>query len=117
MATFTSHVLDAVSGQSVVGIRFTGSRLRSSGVPEALFDVRADDEGRISVPLDLSAADPGDRYEIVIHHGEHFADQALPATRQVMREIVLRIEMPDADRRYHIPLIVSPHSYSTWWSA
>jgi 5-hydroxyisourate hydrolase len=35
----------------------------------------------------------------------------------IMREIVLRFEMPDPSAQYHMPVILSPNSYSAWWSS
>jgi 5-hydroxyisourate hydrolase len=34
-----------------------------------------------------------------------------------MTEIVLRFAMPDPASRYHMPVILSPHGYSVWWSS
>jgi 5-hydroxyisourate hydrolase len=35
----------------------------------------------------------------------------------ILDEIVIRFAMPDADAKYHIPIIMSPNSYSCWWSS
>jgi 5-hydroxyisourate hydrolase len=35
---------------------------------------------------------------------------------QIMDEVVVRFVMTDAAARYHIPVILSPNSYSIWWS-
>ena len=69
-------------------------------------------EFRIAVEIEVPG-DPALRYEVVFHSGEHFgAPEGV-----IMSSVVLHIHMPDASRRYHIPMILAPHSYSTWWSA
>ncbi|MBT6099676.1 MAG: hypothetical protein HOH05_15115, partial [Marinovum sp.] len=35
---------------------------------------------------------------------------------QIMDQIVIRFSMPNPDGKYHIPVIISPNSYSVWWS-
>ena len=35
---------------------------------------------------------------------------------RIMPEVVFRLRLPDPDARYHVPVIVSPHGYSVWWS-
>jgi len=36
---------------------------------------------------------------------------------QILEEIVIRFTMLDPEARYHIPVIMSPNSYSCWWSS
>ena len=33
-----------------------------------------------------------------------------------LSSFVFRLRLPDPDARYHVPVIVSPHGYSVWWS-
>ena len=35
---------------------------------------------------------------------------------QIMDQIVIRFSMLNPDGKYHIPVIISPNSYSVWWS-
>ena len=34
----------------------------------------------------------------------------------VVEEVVIRFKMPNKIQKYHFPIILSPNSYSTWWS-
>ena len=110
MVVISSHILDSVSGKSAQGIRCQLFRLRQDE-RQAVFDVRADDEGRISESVVLEAADIGADFELVMHAADYFG-----ATNAVLPCVVLRLVIHEDERRYHLPVMLSPHSYSTWWS-
>lgn len=110
MATVSSHILDSVSGKSAAGIRcqlfcLVGESRR------VVFDVPADAEGRISEAVAVDADDLGSEFELVMHAADYFG-----ATDAVVRCVVIRLVIDDDDRRYHMPVMLAPHSYSTWWS-
>ncbi|MFZ9038416.1 MAG: hydroxyisourate hydrolase [Gammaproteobacteria bacterium] len=115
MATVSSHVLDSVSGKSAAGIRAQLFRLDGAD-RQLLFDVAADGEGRIAENIELDEADCGAEFELVFHGGDYFAAQSL-AQDSMVRSVVIRFSMNDDQRRYHLPLMLSPHSYATWWSS
>ncbi|MDE2610259.1 MAG: hydroxyisourate hydrolase, partial [Burkholderiales bacterium] len=72
-------------------------------------------DGRCDKPL-LEGGEflPGE-YELVFHAGDYFAAQGvdLPSPRFVDR-VVLRFGIADTQQHYHVPLLVSPWSYSTY---
>ena len=59
----------------------------------------------------VDAGDLGCEFELVMHAADY-----LGATDAVVRCVVIRLVIDDASRRYHMPVMLSPHSYSTWWS-
>ena len=110
MATVSSHILDSVTGKSAAGIRCQLFRL-SGDTRQTVFDVYADAEGRIGETVDMDTDDPGSEFELVMHAAEYFnADNATISC------VVIRFSIDDANRRYHMPVMLAPHSYSTWWS-
>lgn len=125
MATVSSHVLDAVRGCSAVGMRVVLQRIEevvsaksgSSAIAvhkNTEFDVIANDEGRIIETVTINAAAS---YELVFYASDYFNMQGLGLKgRQIVDQAVVRLSLPDPDERYHIPIILSPHSYSLWWS-
>ncbi len=114
MATVSSHVLDSVIGTHAGGIRVACYQRAANGQTTPLFDVIATEEGRISETVNVQA---GAEYELVFHSAEYYRHMVLPDDGyQVLKTIVVRIEMPDHDAKYHLPIMLSPHSYSVWWS-
>ena len=117
MATVSSHILDSVNGGCATGIRVELYRISAESEKDLLFDTLADAEGRIVESVDISDANSEIEYELVFHSAEYFAGQ--PITTEidpVMKTVVIRFSMPDAEKRYHLPLMLSPHSYSVWSS-
>ena len=114
MAIISSHVLDSVIGDHAKNIRIACFRLASTQ-REAVFDVIANEQGRIAEQITAQA---GEQYELVFHTAAYFAAQPnMPDGRQIIHEVVVRFDIPNPDERIHIPLMLSPHSYSVWWSA
>ena len=109
MASISSHILDSVSGKSAAGIRCQLFR-RDGDLRQPVFDVLADDEGRINQSLPVEAGDPDQEFELVMHAADYFG-----ATDAAVRCVVIRLVI-DEDRRYLVPVMLAPHSYSTWWS-
>ncbi len=115
MATVSSHTLNGTNGTHAGGIRVQLTNRTSGAV---LFDTHTDDGGRLSEDVDLGSAEPETVYELVFATGSFWATQDVPrGGTQIMSEVVLRFQMADPDARYHIPVILSPNSYSAWWSS
>ena len=117
MATLSSHTLNGIDGTHAGGIAVKLVRISDNGSTE-LFAIRMDDGGRLSEKIDLAGADPSANYELSFDTGAYWQGQNVPrSTRQIMREVVIRFQMPDPEASYHIPVILSPNSYSVWWSS
>ena len=113
MATISSHVLDSLHGSHAAGIRCVLQRI-DGDVRVPVFDVVADHEGRIQQDIELVADGGADEFELVLHAADYFACKGVDAAGS-MRVVVLRF-IVDRERRYHLPVMLAPHSYSTWWS-
>ena len=114
MAVVSSHTLNGVDGTHAGGIAVS---LRNLNTGETLFDTAMDDGGRLVQDIAEDLIDPAAKYELVFGTGAYW--QARDITRsgaQIMDEAVVRFAMPNAAARYHIPVILSPNSYSIWWS-
>lgn len=115
MATVSSHILDSVIGSHASGIKVEFYRLTGSADKEQLFEVIANEEGRITEHVEIDPAYPDAQYELVFHSADYFATRTIQH-KQIMDVVVVRMKLPDADAKYHIPLVLSPHSYTIWWS-
>jgi len=115
MATVSSHILDSVSGKSAVRIRCQLFQLCGESDRQLIFDIAADAEGRIAEAVEINDANRGCEFELVFHGADYFRSQGLEAGPMV-KTVVIRFVMGDDQQRYHMPVMLSPHSYSTWWS-
>ena len=115
MATVSSHILDSVNGKSAAGIRSQLFQLVSDTERRLVFDVCADKEGRIAETVAIDDVNVGYEFELVFHGAEYFKAQG-PGSGSMVKTVVIRFNMTDDQQRYHLPVMLAPHSYSTWWS-
>ena len=111
MGRLTTHVLDTARGKPGAGMRIDLFR----GEGELLKSVETNSDGRCDAPL-LEGADLARGvYQLVFHAGRYFAalDPDLPDPPFV-DQVVLRFGIAEPDQHYHVPLLVSPWSYSTY---
>jgi len=113
MGKLTTHVLDTAHGRPGAGIHVALFAL--DGARRLLREVRTNADGRCDQPLlEGDALTRGD-YELVFRVDEYFRalDRTLP-TPAFVGEVVLRFGVADPAAHYHVPLLVSPWSYSTY---
>lgn len=114
MAIISSHILDSVSGDHAAGIRIECRKLTADGTMEPVFDVNANLEGRISQELEVAA---GEELQLHIYAKDYFAShQHQSGSVQIMPVIVVQLQLPEPLAKYHVPIMLSPHAYSVWWS-
>ncbi|KLN59045.1 hypothetical protein WH96_19485 [Kiloniella spongiae] len=115
MAFISSHTLNGVDGTHASDILVTLTRL---GEKAPLFTTRMDSAGRLSQEVDIADSDPAMIYELVFATAPYWLTRNLPTeNNQIIFDIVLRFRMPDPYGKYHMPIILSPNSYSTWASS
>jgi 5-hydroxyisourate hydrolase len=114
MGRLTTHVLDTANGRPGAGIRIT--LYRNLGEKYALVkDIVTNHDGRCDAPLLEGDAFSRGRYRLVFAAGEYFAAQGTPLPDPpFVDEVVLDFGVADATAHYHVPLLVSPWSYSTY---
>ena len=116
MTIISSHILDSVIGDHAKYIRIECVKISADGSRIGLFNTVANDQGRISESIDVTP-DDNSRYELIIHSAEYFASQSgTPPSNQIMPEVIVRFLIVGNQEKIHIPVMLSPHSYSTWWS-
>lgn len=116
MATLSTHTLNSIDGTHAGGIPVTLTRIDADGRTE-LFRQATDAGGRLQREIDPEDLTPGAVYEMVLDVGAYFSAMTPPPRGpRFLREVVMRLEMPDPDGRYHIPFMLAPNSYSVWYS-
>ena len=114
MGFLSTHVLDTAHG------------VPASAVTVDLFEINVHErrhvqtvitnaDGRCDAPLlDGDDFKPG-TWELVFHVAEYFTNKGLTLPQPpFLDEITIRFGISDQDDHYHVPLLVSPWSYSTY---
>ena len=110
MANITSHTLDGFSGNHAAGIEVF---LIDTKTGCKVFKSKMDQGGRLSIEIQSEDINPSTIYELVFETGAYWEAIGIRAR---VSEIVLRFQMENPNGSYHMPIIINPHSYSTWIS-
>jgi 5-hydroxyisourate hydrolase len=114
MGKLTTHVLDTANGCPAAGMQVALYRLDAAGaVPIKTLQLNHD--GRADGPLlDGATLLPG-RYRLLFSVAPYFRarGEVLPEP-PFLDEVPLDFGIADAASHYHVPLLVSPWSYSTY---
>ena len=110
MAVVSSHCLNGVDGTHAGGIAV---RLVLAGTDQVVASTQSDAGGRLSIEFNAMGA--GQAYDLIFETGAFWQGRSLEGDHAI-EEVVLRLDVPDPNARYHRPVILSPNGYSTWAS-
>lgn len=114
MGRLSTHVLDVVRGGPAQGVRITLERVDETG-RATLKDVRTNADGRTDEPLLAGGSFAPGTYELSFHIGAYFASTgAAQASPPFLDVVPIRFAIAEPDGHYHVPLLCSPWSYSTY---
>lgn len=110
----STHVLDTALGKPAAGVRVTLYRLEGEE-RVTLVKAQTNGDGRTDAPLLLGDALQEGHYELVFAAGEYLREKGLVSGEILfLDEIPIRFGVADAQAHYHVPLLISPFSYSTY---
>jgi 5-hydroxyisourate hydrolase len=104
----TTHVLDVSRGRPAAGVAI--ELWRDDRLVRA---VTTNADGRTDAPLLAAGELTAGVYELRFAVGAYFGD-ADPGDPPFLDVVPVRFGIGDADGRYHVPLLVTPWSYSTY---
>jgi hydroxyisourate hydrolase len=115
LAGLTTHVLDVARGGPADRVRVELYELAVAGGRTLVADVLTNADGRTDAPL-ISARDArAGRFELLFHAGDYFRGQSVKTADPPFLDVIpLRFAIADPGAHYHVPLLVSPWSYSTY---
>lgn len=118
MATLSTHTLNSVDGTHAGPIALSVQRINPDSTRSEFLSGQTDEGGRFSAEFELASDDLQAQFELVLQTGDYFKARGInEAESRICKEAVIRFSMPDPDRRYHIPMMLAPNSYSVWWSS
>ena len=107
----TTHVLDTATGRPAKGLSI--GLFRIEGEHRAhLKTVATNDDGRCDAPLLSGETMKTGTYELRFHAGDYLGRSG--DSPQFLDIIPIRFGLADVGAHYHVPLLVSPFSYSTY---
>ena len=113
MTKLTTHVLDVYSGKPGKGILVELFYINNSE-RKKLTSTKLNDDGRVNSPLVEGDIFVKGKYELVFHIGDYFKNTSSASDVPFLDDVVIRFGISDPSQHYHVPLLVSPWSYSTY---
>lgn len=113
----TTHILDTSRGVPGAGITIRLFRLSETGDKELLITTNTNADGRTDDPLLKGESMTIGRYELVFNIGVYFSQVTVGVEvpqPPFLDQIPIQFGISDVNAKYHIPLLVSPWSYSTY---
>ena len=112
MTKLTTHCLDTFSGKPANGVKVEVYLI--SDKREKLTSIILNNDGRSDKPLLEGSNFKEGQYELVFFIQDYFKNLvSLPKT-PFLKEVVIRFGVSQSTEHYHVPLLVSPWSYSTY---
>jgi 5-hydroxyisourate hydrolase len=96
--SLSTHVLDTARGRPAAGVAI---ELRRG---DDVITATTDEDGRAR----LLEETPAGEYELTFAVGDYFGERAF------LDRVPVRFSIADPGAHYHVPLLVSPWSYSTY---
>ncbi|MEO6035399.1 MAG: hydroxyisourate hydrolase [Verrucomicrobiota bacterium] len=110
----TTHVLDTANGCPASGMQIELWSL-AHNARSLIKKIRANQDGRTDQPLLSVEEFKTGQYEIIFHVGEYFSgENGSTPNLAFLDQVPVRFGIADSDASYHVPLLVSPWSYSTY---
>ena len=113
MTKLTTHVLDVFSGKPGKGIKVELFFLDGDS-REKIISIILNDDGRSDKPLVEKDKFKNGKYELIFYIGDYFKKITNLDELQFLDDVVVRFGISNNKENYHVPLLVSPWSYSTY---
>jgi 5-hydroxyisourate hydrolase len=112
MGRLTTHILDTAHGGPADGVDI---RVYATGDARTLVaSATSNEDGRAPQPLLEGAAFLTGTYELEFDVGDYFRRRGAAMSEPAFLDTVVIRFAVSADQDYHVPLLVSPWSYSTY---
>jgi 2-oxo-4-hydroxy-4-carboxy-5-ureidoimidazoline decarboxylase len=111
----STHVLDTHGGYPAEGVTVEFLEVESSGTARLISQSITNADGRTDRPLIAEQPIPIAQYELRFNVGDYFSKQGTPAADPPFLGVVpIRFAVAEPESHYHVPLLVTPWSYSTY---
>ena len=113
MGKLSTHILDTVHGKPAANVAIELYSMH--GEPQLLLATRTNADGRTDAPLLTDQAVKRGRYRLVFHVGDYFRATGITLPDPAFVDVVpIDFGIAENGGNYHVPLLCSPWTYSTY---
>jgi len=111
----STHVLDTHSGCPAAGVMIELVELSADSEQRVVVRATTNRDGRTEAPLIAGRPVPIGRYELRFHIGDYFRQLKARLDDPPFLDLIpVRFAVAEPEGHYHVPLLVTPWSYSTY---
>ena len=114
MTKLTTHVLDIYSGKPGKGIKVDLYYYKNDDQKNKINSIVLNNDGRSSHALIEGANFKEGKYELIFYVGDYFKKITNIPQIPFLDDVVVKFGVFNIKEHYHVPLLVSPWSYSTY---
>ena len=109
----TTHVLDTYNGTPGKGIKGAIFLIENEN-KKKIKEFKLNNDGRSEYPILQKEEFIVGKYELIFYCGEYFKNFTNIKEPLFIDDVIIRFGVNDSNQHYHVPLLVSPWSYSTY---
>ncbi|WP_261886590.1 hydroxyisourate hydrolase [Vibrio pomeroyi] len=114
MGRLTTHVLDTTHGLPGAEIKVELYKVNEDST-EKLATVLTNSDGRTNAPILAGNEFRPGKYQLVFYVADYYKSKGVELDGvPFLDDVVIRFGLDDPDAHYHVPLLVSPYSFSTY---
>ena len=111
MGKLTTHILDTSMGTPAQGVEIKLYKRNDSSL-KLINSAKTNEDGRCNESLLSGDLFEEGCYEIEFNIGHYYATKDIDCP--FLKDVVIRFYISNSDENYHVPLLISPFSYSTY---
>ena len=111
MGKLTTHILDNSMGIPAKEVEIKLYKRNDSSL-KLINSAKTNEDGRCNEPLLSGDLFEEGCYEIEFNIGHYYATKDIDCP--FLKDVVIRFYISNSDENYHVPLLISPFSYSTY---
>ena len=111
MGKLTTHILDTSMGTPAKEVEIKLYKRNDSSL-KLINSAKTNEDGRCNEPLLSGNLFEEGCYEIEFNIGHYYATKDIDCP--FLKDVVIRFYISNSDENYHVPLLISPYSYSTY---
>ncbi|MFM2587678.1 hydroxyisourate hydrolase [Vibrio sp. TBV020] len=114
MGKLTTHVLDTMNGVPGTDIQIELFRIEGDVITK-IKTVETNFDGRTDEPVLEGDAFTTGKYQLVFHVADYYRNKDVDLGEiPFLDDVVIRFGLGEEGAHYHVPLLVSPYSFSTY---
>lgn len=111
----TTHVLDTAHGRPAAGMKVWLYRQGENGCLTLLSQQLTNSDGRLNAPLLGGDSMQLGQYQLQFAVGDYFRAQGVVLDEPAfLEQVPLAFGISSVEQHYHVPLLVSPYSFSSY---